>query len=184
MSRPDIATLDNCIEDARRSGLDQDPGPDDPVHYHSLRGRLQASRPKVPKLYVDTAFNPYGQTLQELGENDFNDILVRDPERQREAGLMLDIAQAFLQRGDGFEPKAEPAFQEVVSDLYDGFLSAEDRGGILPPDNEVLSPLVKFGNPQFGPYTWPVDATQSFGMSVAIVNLPPANARQGLLAWP
>ena len=184
MSPLNISNFNNCIEDARQAGLDQDPGPPDPVQYHVLRGRLQAARPKVPALYVDTAFTPYVQTLNNLGESNFNDVLIRDPEREREAGLMLDIAQAFLQRGDGFESKAEPAFQEVVSDLYDGFLSAEDRGGILPPDNETLAPLVKFGNPQFGPYTWPVDATDSFGMKVAIVNLPPANARHGLLAWP
>jgi hypothetical protein len=184
MNPVDIANLDNCIEDARQAGLDQDPGPPDPVQYHVLRGRLQASRPKVPKLYLDTAFTPYVETINALGETQFSEILIRDPDREREAGLTLDIAQAFLQRGEGFEPKAEPAFQEVVSDLYDGFLSAEDRGGILPPDNEVLAPLVKFGNPQFGPYTWPVDATESFGMKVAVVNLPPANARHGLLAWP
>jgi hypothetical protein len=184
MSPLNTTNLDNCIEDARQAGLDQDPGPPDPVQYHVLRGRLQAARPKVPTLYVDTAFTPYVQTMNELGESNFNDILIRDPDREREAGLMLDIAQAFLQRGDGFEPKAEPAFQEVVSDLYDGFLSAEDRGGILPPDNETLAPLVKFGNPQFGPYTWPVDATDSFGLKVAVVNLPPANAQHGLLAWP
>jgi len=184
MSSVDISNLDNCIEDARQAGLDQDPGPPDPIQYHVLRGRLQASRPKVPTLYVDTAFTPYIQTLDSLGESQFNEILIRDPDRVREAGLMLDIAQAFLQRGEGFEPKAQPAFQEVVSDLYDGFLSAEDRGGILPPDHETLPPLVKFGNPQSGPYTWPVDATESFGLKVAIVNLPPANAHHGLLAWP
>jgi hypothetical protein len=49
--------------------------------------------------------------------------------------------------------------------------------------------LVKFGNPDFGPYTWPIEATSSFtltegeGLGAAIVNLPPANGRMGLLAW-
>ena len=184
MSQPDISNLSNCIEDARQGGLDQDPGPADPLQFDVLRGNLQAARPKVPPIYLDAAFNPYVATLDQLGENKFNQILLRDPSREGEAGLMLDIAQAILQRGEGFEPKAEPAFQEVVSDLYDGFLSAEDRGGVLPPDHETLAPLVKFGNPGFGPYTWPVDATESFGLTVGIVNLPPANARRGLFAWP
>jgi len=180
----DISNLENCIEDARQAALDQDPGPPDPVQYNPLRGRLHAARPKVPKLYQDIAFDPYSQTLDGLSESDFNQILLDDPDRSRAGGLMLDCAQAFLQRGEGFEPKALGAFQEVVADLYDGFLSAEDRGGVLPPDNETIPSLVKFGNPDFGPYTWPVDATQNFGMKVGVVNLPPSNARRGLLAWP
>lgn len=184
MSQPDISNLPNCIEDVRQGGLDQDPGPADPLQFDVLRGDLQAARSKMPPIYLDAVFNPYVATLDQLGENKFNQILLRDPNREGEAGLMLDIAQAILQRGEGFEPKAEPAFQEVVSDLYDGFLSAEDRGGVLPPDHETLAPLVKFGNPDFGPYTWPVDATESFGLTVGIVNLPPANARRGLFAWP
>ena len=145
----DISNLSACIEDARQAGLDQDPGPENPVRYNLLRGRLHAARAKVARLYLDTAFDPYVQTLNELGESDFNQILLDDPDRQGAAGLMLDIAQAFLQRGEGFEPKASAAFQEVVSDLYDGFLSAEDRGGVEPPDNETLPPIIKFLDSRF-----------------------------------
>src|SRR5262249_35286963 len=63
------------------------------------------------------------------------------------------------------------------------FLSAQDRNGIKTPDRLVLPPLVKWGNPDFGPYTWPADATASFGMQCAVVNMPPTNARGGLMAW-
>jgi hypothetical protein len=79
--------------------------------------------------------------------------------------------------------RATDAFQELVGDLYDGFLSAEDRQGINPPDNAKTPPLVKWGNPDSGPYTWPGDSTSSFGARAAVVNLPPANARKGLFAW-
>jgi hypothetical protein len=130
------------------------------------------------------AFDPFVAKLDDLGENQFNQILIQDPNREGTGGLMLDIAQALLQRGEKFDAKALGAFEEVVSDLYDGFLSAEDRRGVNPPDREVDPPLVKFGNPAFGPYTWPADATGAFGVRVAVVNLPPANARRGLLAWP
>lgn len=51
------------------------------------------------------------------------------------------------------------------------------------PDKGALAPLVKWGNPDFGPYTWPVDATSTFGVQAAIVNLPPAHAEKGILAW-
>ena len=55
---------------------------------------------------MDPAFTPYVQTLNQLGENDFNDILIQEPNREGSAGLMLDIAQAFLQRAEGFASKA------------------------------------------------------------------------------
>lgn len=184
MSQPDISNLANCVEDARLAGLDQDPGPPDPTDFHALRGRLQTVRARFSPLYQQVAFDPFVSKLDDLGESGFNQILIQDPERVRTAGLMLDIAQALLQRGEKFEAKALGGFEEVVSDLYDGFLSAEDRRGVNPPDKETDPPLVKFGNPASGPYTWPADATQVFGLRVAVVNLPPANDRRGLLAWP
>jgi hypothetical protein len=184
MHQPDICNLQHCIEDVRQAGLEHDPGPADPLHFNALRGRLQDAQVKLPPLYRQAVFTPFMQTLSEIGESGFNQVLLSDPKRERAAGLMLDIAQAILQRGEGFEPKASAAFQEVVSDLYDGFLSAEDRGGVAPPDQETLAPLSKFGRPQDGPYTWPVDATKIFGLHAGIVNLPPAHARRGLLAWP
>ena len=88
-----------------------------------------------------------------------------------------------LQKGEKYNVVAIDAFQEVVSDLYDGFLSAEDRRGINPPDKETVAPLVKYSNPLAGPYTWPVDATSNFGLKTAIVSLPPSHARIGLLGW-
>jgi hypothetical protein len=78
---------------------------------------------------------------------------------------------------------ATRGFQEVISDLYDGFLSAEDRQGVKKPDRQVFPALVKWGRPDFGPYTWPIDATAVFGLEVAVVSLPPSNARHGLVAW-
>jgi hypothetical protein len=103
--------------------------------------------------------------------------------KEGEARLMLDIAQSILQHGERYNKTPTDAFQEVVSDLYDGFLSAEDRRGIKPPDLMIIAPLVKWGNPESGPYTWPADATGEFDVKTAIVNLPPANAEQGIFAW-
>ncbi|MDB5312586.1 MAG: hypothetical protein JWO38_6788 [Gemmataceae bacterium] len=96
---------------------------------------------------------------------------------------MLDIAHAALQFAEGFEKNATAAFQQVASDLYDGFLSAEDRRAVQPPENASTPPLVKWGNPQNGPYTWPVDATRFFGAQAGVISLPPSNAHKGLLAW-
>lgn len=73
--------------------------------------------------------------------------------------------------------------REVISDLYDGFLSNEDRQNVKLPDLCVIAPLVKWGRPNFGPYTWTADDTISMNVHTAIVSMPPANASKGLLAW-
>ncbi len=149
-----------------------------------LLTRLAAARDKLPPLYRTTAADPFVAALEEPRRRRSSpELLAADPQRERTAGLMLDIAQAILQNGEGYEAKATDAFQEVISDLYDGFLSAADRQGVKEPDYEKIAPLVKWGNPDSGPYTWPADATRSFGLDVAIVNLPPANARRGLCAY-
>jgi hypothetical protein len=180
---PDLSSLPACIQDAMTAALAADPGPGEPAGYADLMGRLEAARERLPPLYREHVLVPYRTTLERLGEEGFDTILSRDPEREGEACLMLDIAQAILQNGERYEDRATDGFQEVVSDLYDGFLSAEDRKGVNPPDRGVIPPLVKWGYPDAGPYTWPVDATSSFGVGAAIVNLPPANARSGILAW-
>ncbi|MEA2904341.1 MAG: hypothetical protein QOI12_1728 [Alphaproteobacteria bacterium] len=180
---PDISHLNTCIEDARQAALDGDPGPADPTDFDQLRGRLETARGKFPPLYRAEFVEPYIAKLNELGPAQFAQILIGDPRRESTAGLMLDMAHAILQRSDRFQIRASNAFQEVVGDLYDGFLSAEDRQGVNQPDNATTPPLVKWGNPDSGPYTWPVDATTSFGARAAVVNMPPSNARKGLLAW-
>ena len=98
---------------------------------------------------------------------------------------MLDISQAILQNGEGYNWVATDAFEEVVSDLYDGFLSAEDRRGIERPDRDIMPPLVKWGDPSSWIYTWPVDdeAIEGFDVKAAIVNLPTSHARSALLGW-
>lgn len=183
-AKPKIPNLDECIEDTRLAALDSDPGPEEPLEFDSVMARLKAARAKLPPLYRGTVFKPFVAKLGELGATGFNKILLRDPDRDRVGGLMLDITHAILQNGELYNDKATDAFEEVVSDLYDGFLSAQDRKGIKAPDHAVVPPLVKWGNPNFGPYTWPVDAThEGFEVEAAIVSLPPANARRGLLAW-
>jgi len=182
-AKPDITNLQKCIEDAKKAAMDGDTGPKDPTDYNQLRGRLEACREKLPPLYRETVYKPYGATLDQLGQAGFTKILLRDPQREGEAGLMVDIAHSILQNGEGYNETTTDGFQEVISDLYDGFLSAEDRQGVKPPDKGTIPPLVKWGRPDFGPYTWPVDATSVFGLEAGVVNLPPANARRGLLAW-
>ena len=180
---PNLSNLTACVEDARDAGLDASAGPAEPNDYNQLLGRLETAKLNLPPIYRVHVAEPFLAALRELGMPGFSKVLARDPKRESNAGLLFDIAQAVLQNGDGFESLATDAFEEVVSDLYDGFLSAQDRSGIKLPDNTMLAPLVKWGNPDSGPYTWPIDATAIFNADAAIVNLPPANAHRGLFAW-
>jgi hypothetical protein len=175
--------LDNCILDAQQAAQDKNMGPSEPTNFSILQERLEACRLKHPPLYRENVITPYVSTLNKLGEAGFSQVLFRDPSREGEACLMLDIAQAIILHGEDYNKNATDALQEVVSDLYDGFLSAEDRRDIKPPDIGIVAPLVKWGNSEYGPYTWPVDSTIDFGVKAAIVNLPIANAQRGIFAW-
>lgn len=183
MNHPDFRNLPACMEDVVLAALDEHTGPPDPTEYQSLHGRLQDAAETLPPLYREHVHQPFLQAMEKLSESGFAQMLRRDPHKEREAGLFCDIAQAILQNGEAYERDATDAFQEVVSDLYDGFLSEEDRSGIKPPDLSLIAPLVKWGRPQYGPYTWTAEAAAHFGVKTGIVNLPPANARLGLLAW-
>ena len=183
MAKINLSHLPACVEDSRLAWLDADAGPDEPTVYADLVARLEAARGKLPPLYRTNAADPFIAAVKELGADGFAHVLQKDPKREGAAGLLIDVAQAILQNGEGYASRATDGFQEVISDLYDGFLSAEDRRGVKEPDYERVPPLVKWGSPASGPYTWPIDATQSFGMEVAVVSLPPANARRGICAW-
>ena len=176
----DTSGMADCVDDARIAALNSDPGPDGETNFDRLLQRLAAAKVRLPPLYLDSAQVPFVTALTNLGTAGFTDIVAKagDP-----AVLLQDIAHSILQNGEKFEDTATDAFEEVVTDLYDGFLSAQDRNGIKTPDRLVLPPLVKWGNPDFGPYTWPADATANFKVKCAVVNLPPSNAKGGLMAW-
>lgn len=180
----DISNIKKCITDSKKSWILTEQGPSDPTNYSELMGRLENSRLKLPVLYRESVFDPFFSKLQELGEIGFNSILLNDKKRDRDAGVMLDIAQTILQNAEGYNQLAIDAFQEVVSDLYDGFLSEEDRRGIKKPNHMTIAPLVKFGLPELGPYTLPVEvARNAFNVQTTIVSLPPAHTKFGLLGW-
>ena len=180
---PDLSALPACVEEARAAAVADDPGPADPVRFADLRARLARAEPRLPPLYRRNVLDPLRATLDGLGAAGFARVLRSDPDRVGQALVLLDLAQAVLQNGERYREAATDGFQEVVSDLYDGFLSAEDRRGVKPPDKGAIPPLVKWGRPDFGPYTLPVDAVRSVGARAAIVSLPPAAAVRGLLAW-
>jgi hypothetical protein len=179
-----LSGLAACVDDARTAALSPVNGPPDPTFFSSLRQRLDLACAKLPEAYRKAVAEPLLRQLDDLGPGGFARVLARDPERQGPARLLLDVAQALLQRGEGYKARATAAFQEVVTDLYDGFLSAEDRRGVKPPDHGVTPPIVRWGSSEAGPYTWPATVAGSIGVNAAVVSLPAANASGGILAWP
>ncbi len=181
---PSLAGLAACVEEARKAAGRSLDGPAPPTSFAALRSRLERAAASLPPLYRRAVAEPLLRSLQQMGPEGLARVLAEDPGREGEARLLLDIAQAVLQRAEGYQPVATAAFQEVVSDLYDGFLSAEDRRGVKPPDHGVIPPIVRWGASVDGPYTWPVTAAEGLGVGTAVVSLPAANAESGLLAWP
>jgi len=179
-----LAGLGACVEEARRAALSPQTSPPDPTFFTSLRARLEKACARLPEAYRSAVGQPLLRALDGMGPGGFARVLAMDPARTGAARLLLDVAQAVLQSGEGYQARATSAFQEVVSDLYDGFLSAEDRRGVKPPDHGVTPPLVRWGKAETGPYTWPATATATFDVKAAVVSLPAANAAGGLLAWP
>jgi len=179
-----FAGLPACIEEARAAALSTKNGPPDPASFTELRARLQAASAGLPPSLRSAVAEPLLRTLDRLGAQGYARLLAEDPGREGGAGLLLDVSQALLQHAGGYAARATAAFHEVVSDLYEGFLSAEARRGVKPPDQGVVPPVVRWGSAEAGPYTWPATDTAALDVKAAVVSLPAANATGGLLAWP
>ena len=184
-NQPDFSSLKACIDDSRDALLDARKGPDDPTDYQVLVARLEAGRSNLPPLYLNKALEPFLAYLREIGEAAFKealDALDEDEDRESIGAKIMDGAQAILQHAEN--PKtATNAFQEVVSDLYDGFLSEEDRRGVSAPDVAQSAPLVKWGDAKSFPYTLTSRTTSVVRLQVGIVSLAPSHQRAGLMGW-
>lgn len=179
----DLSHMADCILDAseaEKSGL---VGPADPLDYEGLRRRLEAAKDVFPPLYSEGFVQPYIAKINDLRRYRFNGFIARDEKLESTGRLLMDGAHAILQVAERYEEQATRAFQELISDLYDGFLSAADRRKIRAPDRGTTPPLVKWGCPDWGPYTWTVEGTAWLGVKAGVVSLPPANAKRDLLAW-
>jgi len=193
-----IRNLDACIRDIRAALSSPTAPPISFDHYVNdysmLLQDLRVSQTHLPFAYQDGVVIPFISYLRRLGDAYFYEIFkTPDPQLTEHEKFLKqiipDISLAILIVNSNTDRLAAFAFQEVVSDLYDGFLSEEDRAGkitgrpINPPDRGTLAPLIKWGNPESGPYTWPISATSLLGLKAAIVSLPPAYIGRGLFAW-
>ena len=88
------------------------------------------------------------------------------------------------QRKVGYKRQATHAFEESIADLYDGFLSMEERKRVKPPDYQTVSPLVLWGGPEAGPYTIPSDPefVVKLGINMSVVSMPPSYS-ENIVLW-
>jgi|SRR5215216_539333 len=88
------------------------------------------------------------------------------------------------QRKIGYKRQATHGFEESIADLYDGFLSMEERRRIKPPDYQTVSPLVLWGGPEAGPYTIPSDPefVVKLGINMSVVSMPPSYS-ENIVLW-
>jgi hypothetical protein len=178
---PDLSNIENCMLDAKNSILDTDPGPKYPLDYNELRGRLEVYKNKLPKVYREAFYRPFIHKMDAINEIEYAQILEN---YSPIAGILKDITYTIIQNGENYNQIATNSFHEVVSDLYDGFLSMESQTGIKTTDRCIAAPLIKWGAPDEGPYTYSVETfTKLFDMKTTLVNLPPANSRGGIFFW-
>jgi hypothetical protein len=133
---------------------------------------IESGYRRLPPIYEDPFLNPLKKLATEV---DYDLILERLHAGGN--GPWSDWMASIAQRQPGPLQKATQAFEETISDLYDGFLSLEERRGVKPPDHQTVSPLVKWGNPEAGPYTWPATTGSRLGMEMSVVSMPPAYAK-------
>lgn len=189
----DIGNMSECVQDVANAPALSDPALGvDIQDYYALLGALKSSdvqRDTFPGVYLNGAVLPFINYVESLGRRNY-EYLMQTPFNQLRnrterflAQILPDVAHAILQNAYQYRDHSSDAFQEMVSDLYDGYVSDADRAGIKRPDKGILPPLVKWGSHANGPYTWTISATSQIGLAVPIVSLPPSYSSQGLLAW-
>jgi len=183
MSLTSTTYLTALKDDALGAIASDDDGPPDIFDHGAIVASLAAAEGGLPPIYDESMRRPLSNTFAALGAKGWISVLDADHDLTRMGLLGLDLTQSIVQRADSDGDLATHAMQEVVSDLFDGFLSDVDRVGVKPPDHTVTAPLVKWGRPDMGPYAWTAPAARSYGCGTGVVNLPPAFARSGLAGW-
>jgi hypothetical protein len=156
-------------------------GTSPPIDYSSKEkafGIVDEGYTNLPRIYHQIFLDPLKNFIQ---AKDYAEIL-RVVDRNGD-GPWNDFLASINQRTTGFQKLATDAFEELVTDLYDGFLAMEEQKRIKSPDEETPPPLVVWGHPRGGPYTWPTGVMHEVtGMKMSVVNMPPLYS-QNISLW-
>jgi len=151
----------------------------DEINYFSSKGNvlrlISEGYEILPSVYHKVFLDPF----KNLVENYYEEI--QGYISRVSDGPFREWLDSIYQHKTGYLKRYTQAFEECCADIYDGFLSMEERIGVKPPDYQKFAPLVRWGGKDIGPYTWP--ATGPFSapttpiMNMSVVSLPPAYSR-------
>ena len=136
----DFSNFANTTKETYNAILDRDFVPSTPRTYKILKEKLQSYQEKFPQIYQRMFIDPLIAYMDGKGQTTVNWQISLNGEDSD----YIVLSRPILQRYSEMDQVATDAFQEVVSDLYDGFLSEEDREGIKHPDLIVVAPLVSW----------------------------------------
>ena len=165
-----LASLSECVIDAGEAITSPFDWPARPTDGRSAAMRVEQAAGRLPPLYRALVVEPLRAHLWGY-----------HAQAGHGAALLEAVTGAVLQRAEGFLPAQTWALQEVVSDLYDGFLSAEDRQWMKLPDSDVPAPLVRWASRRVGARSIPAEMLRPLGVLAGVVSFPVGCAEAGLL---
>lgn len=154
--------------------------------YKVLLEALKSYGQALPPLYQSKVVKPLCERLEKVGPELFLNPMIQYPGGCPPAKKVWLAAEAVFQHSlpNILHKVGINAFQEMVTDLYDSFLSNARKHGLKPPDNVILPPLARSAAQDIGgPMTMPVDEMLKIGVESAVVYFPPEYMGGGLLAW-
>jgi len=160
-----------------KSFIDSEEDSEKKDYFTSKENALSAILPGydlLPQVYHAVFVTP----LKELFTNYFD--LVASHINMNSDIPYRDWIDTIQQRKEGYLKSATNSFQVVLDDLFSGWLDSESRLRIKPPDNQTLSPLARWANPQMGPYTVAVNqlgTSHEYGIKMSVVTMGPAISR-------
>lgn len=133
----------------------------------------------LPKIYHNYFLDPLKNFIERY---DYAQILSGIDSN----GFLKDVLSTIHQRIDKVDNDSElktfRAFDEILSDLYDGYLSSSERYNIKLPDFQALSPLVFWGPSNISPYIWTSETTRKIGIESSFVCMPKSYT-QNIILW-
>jgi hypothetical protein len=125
----------------------------------------------------------YLDSLKKLFSDHFEEIVVNISKNKSDQPFR-EWLDSIDQRKVGYMISATHAFEECIHDLFDGWLSDEQRTGVKPPDHQTVSSLVRWGAPQDGPYTLPANPEfdTQLGIKMSVISMPPSYSKN-IVLW-
>jgi len=152
-----------------------------PPSFHEALRRIAHARAALPMIYREVLVEPLANSLLALGAERYHEHLA-----QPEGAPLWTLVDALLPYAGGSEQErnATAAAQELISDIYDGFLSAEDRRGFTSPELVIVPPLVAWESRGRGPVYFSAAQLAIANVHLGLVALPMRMREAGLWAWP